>query len=70
MTDALQVEGLRKSYGKKEVLKGVDLRVRKGDIFALLGVNGAGKTTTLECIEGLRRYDGGSISLNGSIGIQ
>ena len=70
MTDALRVKGLRKSYGKKEVLRGIDLRVRKGDIFALLGVNGAGKTTTLECIEGLRKYDGGSISVDGSIGIQ
>ncbi len=70
MTEALQVKGLRKSYGKKEVLKGIDVRVRNGDIFALLGVNGAGKTTTLECIEGLRKYDGGSIFLNGSIGIQ
>ena len=70
MTDALQVKGLRKSYGKREVLKGIDLRVRKGEIFALLGVNGAGKTTTLECIEGLRKYDSGSISVNGSAGIQ
>lgn len=70
MTDALQVKGLRKSYGKKEVLKGIDLCVRKGNIFALLGVNGAGKTTTLECIEGLRKYDGGSIAINGRMGIQ
>lgn len=70
MTDALRVTGLRKSYGKKEVLKGIDLCVRKGEIFALLGVNGAGKTTALECIEGLRRYDGGSITVNGRMGIQ
>lgn len=70
MTDALQVKGLRKSYGKNAVLKGVDLCVRKGDIFALLGVNGAGKTTALECIKGLRKYDGGSIMVNGSMGIQ
>lgn len=70
MTDALQVKGLRKSYGKKEVLKGIDLCVRKGDIFALLGVNGAGKTTTLECMEGLRKYDDGSITINGRMGIQ
>lgn len=70
MTDALQIKGLRKSYGKKEVLKGIDLCVRKGNIFALLGVNGAGKTTTLECIEGLRKYDGGSIAVNGHMGIQ
>lgn len=70
MMDALQVKELRKSYGKKEVLKGIDLRIRKGEIFALLGVNGAGKTTALECIEGLRKYDSGSIAINGSMGIQ
>ena len=70
MTNALEVNGLRKSYGEKAVLKGIDLCVRKGEIFALLGVNGAGKTTTLECIEGLRKYDSGRISVNGKIGIQ
>lgn len=70
MMDALQVKELWKSYGKKEVLKGIDLRIRKGEIFALLGVNGAGKTTALECIEGLRKYDSGSITINGSMGIQ
>lgn len=70
MTSALEVKELRKSYGEKAVLKGIDLCVRRGDIFALLGVNGAGKTTTLECIEGLRKYDGGTISVNGRIGIQ
>ena len=70
MTDALQVKGLRKSYGKKEVLKGIDLCIRKGVIFALLGVNGAGKTTALECIEGLRKYDSGSIAINGRMRIQ
>lgn len=70
MIDALQVKKLRKSYGKKEVLKGIDLRIRKGEIFALLGVNGAGKTTALECIEGLRKYDSGNITINGSMGIQ
>ncbi len=70
MTDALQVKGLRKSYGKKEVLKGIDLCIHKGDIFALLGVNGAGKTTALECMEGLRKYDVGRISINGRMGVQ
>ena len=54
MTNALEVRGLRKSYGEKAVLKGIDLSVGRGDIFALLGVNGAGKTTALACIEGLR----------------
>ncbi|MCI8994308.1 MAG: ABC transporter ATP-binding protein [Lachnospiraceae bacterium] len=70
MTDAVRVEGLWKSYGKKRILKGVDLQVSKGEIFALLGVNGAGKTTTLECMEGLRPYEEGRIALNGRMGIQ
>ena len=52
------------------VLKGLDLQIEKGEIFSLLGVNGAGKTTSLECIEGLRKYDSGTITVNGSIGIQ
>ncbi len=65
MTNAIQVSGLKKSYGAREVLKGLDFCVHKGEIFSLLGINGAGKTTTLECIEGLRNYDGGSIEVNG-----
>ena len=52
------------------VLKGINLQIEKGEIFALLGVNGAGKTTTLECIEGLRKYDSGTITVNGKMGIQ
>ena len=70
MSDALLVTGLHKNYGDHAVLKGVDFSVRRGEIFALLGSNGAGKTTTLECIEGLRRYDSGTITVNGRTGIQ
>lgn len=70
MSSAIRVEGLRKSYGSHQVLKGLDLQVNRGEIFALLGVNGAGKTTALECIEGLRRYDGGSVTRSGRMGIQ
>lgn len=70
MTHAVQVRNLRKSYGKNEALRGVDLDVGQGEVFALLGANGAGKTTALECIEGLRRYDGGSVSVRGRTGIQ
>ena len=65
MTDALQVKGLRKSYGKKEVLKGIDLCVRKGDIFALLGVNGAGKTTTVKMLNGLTKPCEGDVLIQG-----
>lgn len=70
MTDAILVDGLQKSYGSHEVLKGISFTVRRGEIFALLGVNGAGKTTTLECVEGLRNYSGGSVTVNGRMGIQ
>ena len=70
MKYAIEVRGLEKKYGSKMVLKGLDLQIEKGEIFALLGVNGAGKTTTLECIEGLRKYDGGTIVVNGKMGIQ
>lgn len=70
MSAAIQVCGLKKSYKDHTVLKGLDLRIESGEIFALLGVNGAGKTTALECMEGLRDYDGGSVTINGSIGIQ
>lgn len=69
MKGAIQVRGLKKSYGSHMVLNGIDVQIEKGEIFALLGVNGAGKTTMLECIEGLRRYDRGSIMINGRMGI-
>ena len=70
MKAAIQVCKLKKSYGSHMVLKGLDFQIEKGEIFALLGVNGAGKTTTLECIEGLRKYDSGAITVNGKTGIQ
>ena len=70
MKDAIQVRELKKNYGSHMVLKGLDFQIEKGEIFALLGVNGAGKTTTLECIEGLRQYDSGAITVNGKMGIQ
>ena len=70
MADALQVKGLKKSYGNIPVLKGIDFSVQRGEMFALLGVNGAGKTTALECIEGLHTYDNGEITIRGKIGIQ
>ena len=67
---AIRITGLRKNYGSREVLKGVDLQIQKGEIFALLGVNGAGKTTALECMEDLRCYDSGAIRVEGTRGIQ
>lgn len=70
MNEAIKVSGLKKSYGTHVVLNGLDFCVRQGEIFALLGVNGVGKTTSLECIEGLRKYDSGNITIHGRIGIQ
>lgn len=70
MNISIQVNNLQKSYGSKTVLNGITFDVKKGEIFALLGVNGAGKTTSLECIEGLRKYDCGNIAVNGKMGIQ
>ena len=61
MKNIIEVKELKKNYGANSVLKGINLTVHKGEIFALLGVNGAGKTTALECIEGLRAYDSGNI---------
>lgn len=66
MTDmAIHVNDLRKSFKATEVLKGVDLAVRRGEIFALLGSNGAGKTTTINILATLLQPDGGSASVCG-----
>ncbi|MFJ6691265.1 ABC transporter ATP-binding protein [Streptomyces sp. NPDC091294] len=62
---AMRVQGLRKSYGKLEVLRGVDFDVVPGSIFALLGSNGAGKTTTVRIIATLLKADAGAASVNG-----
>jgi ABC-2 type transport system ATP-binding protein len=59
------VRGLRKSYGKREAVRGIDLTVDKGEIFAFLGPNGAGKTTTVEVLEGYRSRDSGEVSVLG-----
>ena len=62
---AVEVRGLRKSYGQLEAVRGIDLRVEHGEIFALLGPNGAGKTTTVEILEGHRSRTDGEVSVLG-----
>ncbi|MGX5653737.1 ABC transporter ATP-binding protein [Geodermatophilus nigrescens] len=62
---AVRVRGLVKRYGDRTVVDGVDLDVRRGEVFALLGPNGAGKTTTVEVLEGVRRRDGGEVTVLG-----
>jgi len=61
----ISVEGLRKSYDGLEAVRGIDLEVRAGEIFAFLGPNGAGKTTTVEVLEGYRTRNGGEVSVLG-----
>jgi ABC-2 type transport system ATP-binding protein len=65
MEAAIQVRGLRKSYKDLEVLKGVDLDVARGSIFALLGSNGAGKTTLVRILATLLKADGGTATVSG-----
>jgi ABC-2 type transport system ATP-binding protein len=62
---AIEVSGLKKSYGPREVLHGVGFTVEAGEVFALLGPNGAGKTTTVEILEGYRGRDEGSVHVLG-----
>ncbi|PKV94446.1 ABC-2 type transport system ATP-binding protein [Amycolatopsis echigonensis] len=64
-TPAIRVRGLRKSYGKLEVLRGVDFEVARGSIFALLGSNGAGKTTVVRILSTLLKADAGEAEVNG-----
>ncbi|MBI3696394.1 MAG: ABC transporter ATP-binding protein [Acidobacteria bacterium] len=61
----IQVEGLQKSYGPVEAVRGISFQIARGEVFGLLGPNGAGKTTTIEILEGLRSRDGGTVSVCG-----
>lgn len=64
-TPVISVKGLRKSYGDFEAVKGIDLSVDQGEIFAFLGPNGAGKTTTVEILEGYRTRTEGEVEVLG-----
>ena len=62
----LEIKNLYKSYGTKEVLKGINLTVGKGQIVGLIGKNGIGKSTTIDCVTGSKNYNSGEIYINGS----
>lgn len=64
--DAVRIAGLTKSFGDVTVLRGVDLRVARGSIVALLGSNGAGKTTIVKNLSTLPAADGGTVEVNGT----
>jgi ABC-2 type transport system ATP-binding protein len=63
--DAIEVRGLRKTYREHDAVRGIDLTVTRGEVFALLGPNGAGKTTTVEILEGHRKRTGGDVRVLG-----
>src|ERR1700751_4825127 len=65
MRPVIQVFGIRKTYGRTVAVEEASFEVNEGEIFGLIGPNGAGKTTTMECIEGLRKPDRGSVSVLG-----
>lgn len=62
----LEMNNIYKNYGKTQILKGVNIKVNKGDIYGLVGKNGAGKTTIFKIILGLTSYEDGTLSINGS----
>src|SRR3954452_16400112 len=65
MDAAIEVLGLRKAYGAREALRGVDFSVARGEVYGLLGPNGAGKTTCVEVLEGYRERSGGTVRVLG-----
>ena len=65
MVDAVRVDGLRRSYGSFEAVRGISFSVAAGEVVAILGPNGAGKTTTIEILEGFRGRDGGAVEVLG-----
>lgn len=64
MTSLLDVQTLKKSFAGKEILKGIDLSVKKGEVIVILGPSGCGKSTFLRCLNGLEKIDSGSIRFN------
>lgn len=65
MSTIIEVKGLRKQYGNKVAVENLSFQVKKGEVFGLLGHNGAGKSTTINCILGLKKFDGGEATVLG-----
>ncbi len=63
--DAVSVAGLRKRFGSNEVLRGIDLQVRRGEVIALIGRSGSGKSTLLRCVNGLEQFEEGRLEVDG-----
>ena len=67
MKKNLEIKNVGKTFGKEEILKNVNIEIKKGEFFSLLGPSGCGKTTLLRMIAGFIRPDSGSISINGEV---
>lgn len=65
-TPMVHADGVRKSFGKAAVLRGIDLTVERGQVCCLLGPSGSGKSTFLRCINHLEKLDGGSLTVDGA----
>ncbi|WP_374668057.1 amino acid ABC transporter ATP-binding protein [Ramlibacter sp.] len=65
MNAIVDIAALRKSYGANEVLKGIDLKVARGEVIAIIGKSGSGKSTLLRCINGLETFQDGALSVDG-----
>lgn len=61
----VRITALRKSYGTNEVLKGIDLDVKRGEVIAIIGKSGSGKSTLLRCVNGLEVFQEGSLTVDG-----
>ena len=61
----VHITGLRKRYGANEVLKGIDLDVKRGEVIAIIGKSGSGKSTLLRCVNGLETFDEGALNVDG-----
>ncbi|WP_148130563.1 ATP-binding cassette domain-containing protein, partial [Anaerococcus sp. HMSC065G05] len=71
MDNILEIKNLKKTYGKKNVLDGIDLKLERGKILGLMGPNGSGKTTLLKCIMGLIKPNDGEILIDGKkVGVE
>ena len=62
---AIRIQGLRKSFGTNEVLKGIDLEVKAGEVIAIIGKSGSGKSTLLRCVNGLETFQHGTLAVQG-----
>ena len=67
MSDVLRIQGLRLRRGQREILRGVDLSVERGELVALMGLSGGGKTTVLRCVVALEQFNEGTIDVDGVV---